>query len=77
MIFQGPLGWQSLSDLSLGESLLDRDIDFFITADEHAEISAISWEATIQKRIEEELYDSSLVVCALPFVFPLFYIKDD
>ncbi|KAE7998209.1 hypothetical protein FH972_002775 [Carpinus fangiana] len=57
---QGPLGWQSLSGLPIGESLLDRDTDFFVSADENAEISAISWEATIQKHIEEELYDSSL-----------------
>ncbi|KAM3708731.1 hypothetical protein ACJW31_02G119000 [Castanea mollissima] len=57
---QGPLGWQSLSGLPVGQSLLDRDIEFFINADEHAEISAISWEATIQKHVEEELYHSSL-----------------
>ena len=67
MIFQGPLGWQSLSGPPIGESLLDRDTDFFINADENAEISAISWEATIQKHIEEELYDSSLGVCASSF----------
>ncbi|XVE86639.1 hypothetical protein DITRI_Ditri18aG0050700 [Diplodiscus trichospermus] len=57
---QGPLGWQSLSGLPTGESLLDRDIDFYINADERTEINAISWEATIQKHVEEELYHSSL-----------------
>ncbi|GMI67631.1 hypothetical protein like AT4G39420 [Hibiscus trionum] len=57
---QGPLGWQSLSGLPTGESLLDRDIDFYINTDEQAEINAISWEATIQKHVEEELYHSSL-----------------
>ncbi|XVF61790.1 hypothetical protein PTKIN_Ptkin08bG0158700 [Pterospermum kingtungense] len=57
---QGPLGWQSLSGLPTGESLLDRDIDFYINADEPTEINAISWEATIQKHVEEELYHSSL-----------------
>ncbi|XVF15027.1 hypothetical protein REPUB_Repub09cG0114100 [Reevesia pubescens] len=57
---QGPLGWQSLSGLPTGESLLDRDIDFYINADEKTEINAISWEATIQKHIEEELYHSSV-----------------
>ncbi|KAK8673759.1 hypothetical protein V6N13_112074 [Hibiscus sabdariffa] len=57
---QGPLGWQSLSGLPTGESLLDREIDFYINADEQAEINAISWEATIQKHVEEELYHSSL-----------------
>lgn len=67
MVFQGPLGWQSLSGLPVGESLLDRDIDFFINADEQAEISAVSWEATIQKHIEEELYNSSPVVCSSLF----------
>ncbi|KAK8653527.1 hypothetical protein V6N13_127522 [Hibiscus sabdariffa] len=56
---QGPLGWQSLSGLPTGESLLDRDINFYINA-EQAEINAISWEATIQKHVEEELYHSSL-----------------
>ncbi|KAF5727678.1 hypothetical protein HS088_TW22G01374 [Tripterygium wilfordii] len=57
---QGPLGWQSVSCLPTGESLLDRDVDFYINAEEHTEISAISWEATIQKHVEEELYDSSI-----------------
>uniref|UniRef100_A0A2N9FSI1 Spatacsin C-terminal domain-containing protein n=1 Tax=Fagus sylvatica TaxID=28930 RepID=A0A2N9FSI1_FAGSY len=57
---QGPLGWQSLSGLPVGQSLLDRDMEFFINADEHVEIGAVSWEATIQKHVEEELYDSSL-----------------
>ncbi|KAM7517827.1 hypothetical protein LguiB_016789 [Lonicera macranthoides] len=50
---QGPLGWQSLAGLPTGESFLLRNID-------HAEISAISWEAAIQKHIEEELHASSL-----------------
>ncbi|XP_022741667.1 uncharacterized protein LOC111293165 isoform X2 [Durio zibethinus] len=57
---QGPLGWQSLSGLPTGESLLDRDIEFYINADEQTQINAISWEATIQKHVEEELYHSSL-----------------
>ncbi|XP_061345491.1 uncharacterized protein LOC133291257 isoform X4 [Gastrolobium bilobum] len=53
---QGPLGCQSFSGFPTGETLLHRDIDLFINADVHAEISAISWEATIQKHIEEELH---------------------
>ncbi|KAF3440484.1 hypothetical protein FNV43_RR18768 [Rhamnella rubrinervis] len=57
---QGPLGWQSIPRMPIGETLLRRDIDFFINVDEHAEISAVSWEATIQKHIEEELYDPAL-----------------
>ncbi|OMO83726.1 hypothetical protein COLO4_22364 [Corchorus olitorius] len=62
LIWLGPLGWQSLSGLPTGESLLDRDIDFYINADDQTEINAISWEATIQKHVEEELYHSSLEV---------------
>ncbi|XP_068470497.1 uncharacterized protein [Phaseolus vulgaris] len=50
---QGPLGCQSFSEFPIGETLLRRDIDLFINADVHAEISAISWEATIQRHIEE------------------------
>ncbi|CAJ1937955.1 unnamed protein product [Sphenostylis stenocarpa] len=50
---QGPLGCQSFSEFPIGETLLHRDIDLFINADVHAEISAISWEATIQRHIEE------------------------
>ncbi|TKY60367.1 Spatacsin protein [Spatholobus suberectus] len=57
---QGPLGCQSFSGFPTGETLLHRDIDLFINADVHAEISAISWEATIQRHIEEELYGPSL-----------------
>lgn len=59
---QGPLGWQSPSGLPT-ETLLQGDVDFFTFADGDAEVSAISWEATIQKHIEEELYDASLKVC--------------
>ncbi|KAK0608267.1 hypothetical protein LWI29_028101 [Acer saccharum] len=54
---QGPLGWQSFSGLPT-ESLLHRDIDFFINTD--TEVNALSWEATIQKLVEEEFYDFSL-----------------
>ncbi|XWS41450.1 hypothetical protein CRYUN_Cryun17cG0082900 [Craigia yunnanensis] len=57
---QGPLGWQSLLGLPTEESLLDRDIDFYINADEQTDINAISWEVTIQKHVEKELYHSSL-----------------
>ncbi|CAB4299352.1 unnamed protein product [Prunus armeniaca] len=57
---QGPLGCQSVSGLPVGEGLLHRDIDFVMNVDEDAEISAISLEATIQKHIEEELYNSAL-----------------
>ncbi|XAR73263.1 hypothetical protein NMG60_11007174 [Bertholletia excelsa] len=50
---QGPLGWQSLAGLSMGELQLRDD---FV----NAEIDAMSWEAAIQKHVEEELYASSL-----------------
>ncbi|WCJ29873.1 hypothetical protein M5689_011476 [Euphorbia peplus] len=60
LYIQGPLGWQSFSGLPVGDSLLDREIDFYIHADEHTEISSVSWEATIQKQIQEELFDSSI-----------------
>lgn len=47
----------------MGESLLHRDIDLFESADLHTEISAVSWEATIQRHIEEELHSPLLEVC--------------
>lgn len=59
LYIQGPLGWQSFSGLPVGESVLHRNIDFSINSDEHAEMNAISWEAIIQRHIEDELYDSS------------------
>lgn len=62
MTLQGPLGWQSIPGLPVGESLLHRDIDFVLNTDDDVEISALSWEATIQKHIEEELYSSALEV---------------
>jgi spatacsin len=59
---QGPLGWQSVSGLPAGETLLCRDFDFFMHAEEHTEINGVYWEATIQKHVQEELYNSSLEV---------------
>ena len=56
-----------MSGMPLGETLRHREIDFFVNIDEHAEINAISWEATIQKHIEEELYDPTLEVCMIFF----------
>ncbi|KAJ4966442.1 hypothetical protein NE237_018291 [Protea cynaroides] len=60
LFVQGPLGWQSLTGLPAGESILHRDTCFFSSAHDNAEVSGISWEAAIQKNIEEELYASSL-----------------
>lgn len=48
--------------------MLHRDIDLFINADVHAEINAISWEATVQRHIEEELYGPLLEVWALNLI---------
>ncbi|CAD5188311.1 unnamed protein product [Musa acuminata subsp. malaccensis] len=55
---QGPIGWQSLSDFGT-------DIEPFLFMDTRAVnanwnggLSAVSWEASIQKSIEEELYSS-------------------
>ncbi|XP_010261035.1 PREDICTED: uncharacterized protein LOC104599968 [Nelumbo nucifera] len=60
LFVQGPLGWQSLAGIPAGESFLHREIGIFINAHESAGLSAISWEASIQKNVEEELYASSV-----------------
>lgn len=50
--------------MPIGEIFLHRASDFFINenVDENAESNAISWESTVQKHIEEELYDPALQV---------------
>lgn len=62
IILQGPLGCQSFSEFPTGGALLHRDIDLLVSADLHAEISAVSWEATIQRHVEEELHGPLLEV---------------
>ncbi|XP_057774546.1 uncharacterized protein LOC130993606 isoform X2 [Salvia miltiorrhiza] len=57
---QGPVGWQSLADSETEELSLLRDIYYVVNSSGHAQISATSWEAVIQRHIEEELYASSL-----------------
>ncbi|GMH24506.1 hypothetical protein Nepgr_026349 [Nepenthes gracilis] len=57
---QGPLGWQSMADLPAGEAYLQRDTGFLVNEDEYSEISPMSWEAAVQKQIEQELYSSSV-----------------
>ncbi|XP_042024596.1 uncharacterized protein LOC121771783 isoform X2 [Salvia splendens] len=57
---QGPVGWQSLADSETEELSLLRDIYYVVNSSGHAQISATSWEAVIQRHIEEELYSSSL-----------------
>ncbi|CAH8345161.1 unnamed protein product [Eruca vesicaria subsp. sativa] len=58
LYIQGPLGWLSFSGYPTGEYLLHRGVEFFINVDDPTEISAISWEAIIQKHIEEELHNT-------------------
>ncbi|GFP83268.1 protein ddb_g0268328 [Phtheirospermum japonicum] len=57
---QGPIGWQSLADSETEELSMLRDIYYVVNSSGHAQISATSWEAAVQKHIEEELYASSL-----------------
>lgn len=52
---QGPLGWQSVADFPMGEYLWLRDIDSSANSDGHSDISAMSWEAAIQKHVEQVL----------------------
>ncbi|CAM8951081.1 unnamed protein product [Rhodiola kirilowii] len=56
---QGPLGWQSFAGFSGEESLTGHETSFLIEANEN-EISTISWEAAIQKQVEQELHESCL-----------------
>ncbi|KAG8383430.1 hypothetical protein BUALT_Bualt04G0012400 [Buddleja alternifolia] len=57
---QGPIGWQSLADSETEELSILRDIYYIVNSSGHAQISATSWEASVQKHIEEELYAPSL-----------------
>ncbi|OWM82276.1 hypothetical protein CDL15_Pgr001850 [Punica granatum] len=59
LYIEDPLGWQSLAVPSSAGYLFSKD-DVFVNNNELAQITEISWEATIQRRIEEELFDSSL-----------------
>ncbi|KAF3781980.1 Spatacsin-C domain-containing protein [Nymphaea thermarum] len=59
LLVQGPLGWQSPSDaLPKVESIVHRST-LHSDVKENAAVDAVSWEAAIQKSIEEELYTSS------------------
>ncbi|XP_024990189.1 uncharacterized protein LOC112524555 isoform X3 [Cynara cardunculus var. scolymus] len=55
---QGPLGWQSVPGLPVEESFLLRDVDYLDDGNEQAKISTLSWEAAIQRHVEE-LYGPS------------------
>lgn len=55
---QVPLGWQSLSSaLSFGASILYRENNYVFNGNIDG-INPISWEAAIQKSVEDELYSS-------------------
>ncbi|KAL9229664.1 hypothetical protein vseg_005107 [Gypsophila vaccaria] len=56
LFVQGPLGWQTPTGVSGDDSYMQRDVEFLMHNQEYSEISAISWEAAIQKQIEQELY---------------------
>ncbi|KAK6924171.1 Spatacsin, C-terminal domain [Dillenia turbinata] len=58
LFVQGPLGWPSLADLPAQELMLHGHFSFDIDVSEDAEICTVSWEAAIQKHVEE-LYNSS------------------
>lgn len=60
LFVQGPIGWHTLADSENGELSMLRDIYYVVNSSGHAQISAMSWEAAVQKHIEEELYVSSL-----------------
>ncbi|KAL6583192.1 hypothetical protein OROMI_005270 [Orobanche minor] len=57
---QGPIGWQSFAYSETEELSMLREIYYIVNSSGHAQISATSWEAAVQKHIEEELYASSL-----------------
>ncbi|KAI4310715.1 hypothetical protein MLD38_035669 [Melastoma candidum] len=57
LYIQGPLAWQSLTG---PEYTLRPDAQLLLSSNEFSHISPISWEATIQKRIGEKLYSSSI-----------------
>ncbi|KAK9064048.1 hypothetical protein SSX86_017920 [Deinandra increscens subsp. villosa] len=56
---QGPLGWQSVPGLPVEDSFLLRDTDYVDNGNGQVKITALSWEAAIQRHVEE-LYGPSL-----------------
>ncbi|KAF5794542.1 putative spatacsin [Helianthus annuus] len=56
---QGPLGWQSVPGMPMEESFLLRDVDYVDNGNEQIKITTLSWEAAIQRHVEE-LYGPSL-----------------
>ncbi|KAK4767669.1 hypothetical protein SAY86_015419 [Trapa natans] len=59
LYIEDPLGWQSLAVPPVSGYLFSEHVDLLVNHNELTEISEISWEATIQRHIEEELFDSS------------------
>uniref|UniRef100_A0A1D1XPJ7 Protein DDB_G0268328 n=3 Tax=Anthurium amnicola TaxID=1678845 RepID=A0A1D1XPJ7_9ARAE len=59
LFVEGPLGWQMLSGaLPAEEAFLLRENASVVNTSKNTLFSGISWEAAIQKSIEEELYSS-------------------
>ena len=58
---QGPLGWQTVPELAVEESLFLGDVDYVDNGNEQAKVSTLSWEAAIQRHVEE-LYGPSVEV---------------
>ncbi|KAL8218308.1 hypothetical protein R6Q57_021681 [Mikania cordata] len=56
---QGPLGWQSVPGFSMEESFPLRDVDYVDNGNGQVKITTLSWEAAIQRHVEE-LYGPSL-----------------
>jgi hypothetical protein len=59
-----------VSGLPTADTLVYRDFDFFMHSDENTELNAVYWEATIQKHVQEELFDSSLEVYLYIYIYP-------
>lgn len=59
-----------MTSLTADEAFLQRDIELLMNLQDYSEISAMSWEAAIQKQIEQELYPSSVEVSQGYFMYP-------
>ncbi|GAB2260278.1 hypothetical protein Droror1_Dr00011133 [Drosera rotundifolia] len=60
LFVQGPLGWQTMTDIPADGAYMAGDVYLFGNEDEYSEISPIAWEAALQKQIEQELCASSV-----------------
>lgn len=64
---QGPLGWHSSADAKPAVEGLPLRESTYINTKKNALFNGVSWEASIDKNIKEELY-SSLEVCLSCFL---------